>query len=208
MLCQTYMKKGEIVRNVILKSGQIKLKVSDPSLLYDLRRRLKQQKQCGDLDLTSRSKNELNDCYCYNDSNLSWEATFDRIIDMENSNDQQQPLSCDKLMAIAEILSENVVTTQRELEHVSTSDEILQIIKLMPIMLLTKKDRVCINLHEFLFTSGVLEAFLLSAEPLDEEPIVLEPTAIESIQPEDLDRKSVGGQPAITTNFPEIADIA
>ena len=34
------------------------------------------------------------------------------------------------------------------------------------------------------------------------------PTAIESIQPEDLDRKSVGGQPAITTKFPEIADIA
>ena len=111
-------------------------------------------------------------------------------------------------MAIAEILSENVVTTQRELEHVSTSDEILQIIKLMPIMLLTKKDRVLMNLHEFLFTPGVLEAFLLSVEPLDEELIVLEVTAIESIQPEDLDRKSVGGQPAITTKFPEIADIA
>ena len=76
-----------------------------------------------------------------------------------NSNEQRQPLSCDKLMAIAVILSENVVTTQRKLEHVSTSDEILQIIKLMPIMLLTEKDHVYINLHEFLFTSGVLEAF-------------------------------------------------
>ena len=127
---------------------------------------------------------------------------------MDNLNDQQQPLSCDKLMAIAEILSENVVTTQRELDHVLTSDEIHQIIKLMPMILLTKKDCVFINLHEFLFTPGVLEAFLLSAEPLDEEPIVSEPIAIASIQPEDLDRKSVGGQPAITTKFPETADIA
>ena len=76
-------------------------------------------------------------------------------------------------------------------------------------MPLKKKDRVFINLHEFLFTPGVLEAFLLSAESLDEEPIALEPTAhIESIQPEYLNRKSVGGQPAITTKFPEIADIA
>ena len=76
MLCQTYMKKGEIVRKFILKSGQIQLKVPDPSLPYDLRRRLKQQKQCGDLDLSIRSKKELNDCYSYMGKRLSNLSTW------------------------------------------------------------------------------------------------------------------------------------
>lgn len=116
MLCRTYLRKAEIVKDVILKAGQINLKVSDSSTLNDLRRRIKQQQKSGGVDLTCRTPNELTECFCYNDCNLTWEAAFDRIIGMENSNVTQQPLNFDQLMRVADILSENVVTSQKELE--------------------------------------------------------------------------------------------
>ena len=78
MITQTYLKKGEIVKEVIVKAGQINLKVSDSSLLNDLRRRIKQQ-QKGDINLTSRSSDQLTECFCYNNCALTWEETFDRL---------------------------------------------------------------------------------------------------------------------------------
>ena len=176
MITQTYLKKGEIIKDVIVKAGQINLKVSDSSLLNDLRRRIKQQ-QGDKLDLTSRSLNELTECFCYNNCAMTWEETFDRLVDTENGNELQQPLSYDQLKEVADIISENIVTSQAELENVTTNDAIHQVLKLMPVMLLKKEKPVFINLHEFVFTPGALEAFLLSVEPMHEDLVEEDPSA-------------------------------
>ena len=45
------------------------------------------------------------------------EETFHRLVDMENGNELQQWLSYDQLKEVADIISENIVTSQAELEN-------------------------------------------------------------------------------------------
>ena len=95
MLSQTYMKKLEVVEEIVVKVIQINAKVSDHSLLSDLRHGIKQQ-EGGNTNLVCRNPGEFAECFCYNDCKLRWEVTFDNILEMEN-NGSLQLLSCKQL---------------------------------------------------------------------------------------------------------------
>ena len=103
MLSQTYMKKLEVVKEIIAKVGQINAKVSDYSLLSNLRRRVKHQEGVK-TNLECCNPGELAECFSCNDCKLTWEATFDNILEMENSGSLQQPLSCKQLKDIAYVI--------------------------------------------------------------------------------------------------------
>ena len=109
LLSRTYLEKLTFIKEIISKIGQIQLKISDNSLLNDIRRHLKQQ-QNNQVNIISRKPHELTKCSCYNNSDHTWEKTFDNILEMENSRIVQQPLSCENLKDIANIMSENIVT--------------------------------------------------------------------------------------------------
>ena len=96
MLSQTYMKKLEVVEEIVVKVIQINAKVSDHSLLSDLRHGIKQQ-EGGNTNLVCRNPGDFAECFCYNDCKLTWEATFDNILEMENNGSLQQLLSCKQL---------------------------------------------------------------------------------------------------------------
>ena len=125
LISQTYLTKLEVIKNIVFKVGQLNMKVADKNILSDLRRRIKQQ-DGSKLTLTSRKPDELHACFCYNNTNLTWEEAFDNIIIMENSGITQDPLSTDQLRAIASITSENIVTMPEETGCVMTNDALHQ----------------------------------------------------------------------------------
>ena len=84
LLSQTYIQKLAVIKDIVFKTGQLNLKISDSILLTDLRRRIKQQQE-KKLNSINRKPDELHECFCYNNSSLTWEETFDNIINMENS---------------------------------------------------------------------------------------------------------------------------
>ena len=111
ILSQTYMKKLEVVKEIIAKVGQINAKVSDHSLLSNLRCRIKQQ-EGGKTNLVCHSPGEVAECFCYIECfcyKLTWEAIFDNILEMENNVSLQQPLLCKQLKDIAYVISENIM---------------------------------------------------------------------------------------------------
>ena len=121
MLSQTYMKKLEVVKEIIAKVGQVNAKISDHFLLSNLRRPIKQQ-EGGKTNLVCRNPGELAECFCYNDYKLTWEVTFDNILEMENNGSLRQLLSCKQLKDIAYVISENIVISADEIECVKTNE--------------------------------------------------------------------------------------
>ena len=108
MLSQNYMKQLEVVKEIIAKVSHINTKVYDHSLLSNLRRRIKQQ-EGSKANLVRHNPGELAECFCYNDCKLTWEATFDKILEMENNGSLQQLLSCKQLKDKAYVISQNIV---------------------------------------------------------------------------------------------------
>ena len=181
--------------------------------MNDIRRRLKQQ-QNNQVNIISRKPNELTKCSCYNNSDHTWEKTFDNILEMENSRIVQQPLSYENLKDIANIMSENIVTLAEELDFFMSNDAIHQILRVMPVMLLKREKCIFLNLHEFIYTPGVIEALLLSADPnIDSEEH--EPETVNDINENlistETPEKNLNenrGQPSITIKFPSVVNIA
>ena len=62
-------------------------------------------------------------------------------------------------------MSENIVTLAEELDFFMSNDAIHQILRVMSVMLLKREKCIFLNLHEFIYMSGVIEALLLSADP-------------------------------------------
>lgn len=76
----------------------------------------------------------------------------------------------------------------------------------MPVMYLRNKDKqLFLNMHEFVYTLGFFEAFLLSEN--DEEEVVVETSNIGAYeQNSKINRSGIGGQPSIVSKLPEMID--
>ena len=70
---------------------------------------------------------------------MTWEATFGKILEMENNGSLQQPLSCKQLKDIIYVISENIVISPYEIECVKTNEAVHQVLKLMPVMLIKRE---------------------------------------------------------------------
>lgn len=73
ILSETYLKRSNALKNVILAGSQLKNLICDKDLMQSLRRRIKQQEQNrGSLPyFATRYKNELMSCFCFNSTTLS-----------------------------------------------------------------------------------------------------------------------------------------
>ena len=78
----------------------------------------------------------------------------------------------------------------------------------MPVMYLKSQTKsLFMNLHEFMLTPGVYESILLLGKPPDSEGEEAEAVVdIDSVIDNDC-RKGIGGQPPITSKFPQIVDV-
>ena len=198
------MKKLEVA-----KVGQISANVSDHSLLRNLRCCIKQQ-EGGKTNLACRNPGELAECFCYNDCKLTWEATFDNILEMENNRSLQQPLSCKHLKDIAYVISENIVISPDKIEWVKTNEAVHQVLKLIPVMLIKRKKPIYVNFHGFVFTHGALEAFLLSIDP--NQDVIIDSEVPRPDQKESDVNQGVGNkhsrQPFTASKFQTLVDSA
>ena len=118
--------------------------------------------------LTTRSTKELVSCYCWNNSHLSWEDVLKDLIMNENSQVLHKPLDTRQLIDIATTLSENISVSINELPITSDAAK-QQVLQKMPVMLVTQNGSShYINIHEFVFTPGLFEAFLNSDKEAEE----------------------------------------
>ena len=75
------------------------------------------------------------------------------------------------------------------------------------IFLKCQRKSLFINLHKFVFTSGVFESILLLEKPADSEGEGAETAVdIDSVIDNDCS-KEIGSQPSITSKFPQIVDV-
>ena len=209
LISQTYLKKLEVIKELVFKVGQLHMKVADKNILID------QTRDGRKFNLTSRKPDELHECFCYNNTYLTWGETFDNIIIMENSGITQHPLSTDQLKAIAIKISGNIVTMPEETGCVMTNDALHQILKLMPVMLSeTKTGAIILNLHEFVYTPCAIEALLLCSDIHDhtnsDSELVdhsdLSETSTHLADNENA--KTTRGQPSISSKFLDLVNIA
>lgn len=221
LLSETYLKKAEKIKESIFFIVIIQTKINDKYLLNNLQRRVNQQKNNAK---TTRNPREHHKCICYNNSKLSWEETFDVFLDNENSNTPRKPLTTTQLIKIGQIISENIVTTVSEIGIIMNDDCLHQILKHMPVMYLkhcdlkTNQPGVFLNLYEFVYTPGAIEALLncCSLASDEDSPMTFNPaesssegtekipTRVESVH----DTTKSCGQPSIVSKFPNIVDVA
>ena len=129
---------------------------------------------------------------------------------MENNGSLQQPLSCKHLKDIAYLISENIVISPDKIEWVKTNEAVHQVLKLIPVMLIKREKPIYANFHEFVFTHGALEAFLLSTDP--KQDVIIDSEVPNPYQKESDANLGVGnkhrGQPSIASKFPTLVDSA
>ena len=108
------------------------------------------------------------------------------------------------------VISKNIVISPGEIECVKKNEATHQVLKPIPVMLIKREKLVYVNLHEFVYTPGALEAFLLSTDPkqymiIDSE--VPNPNQKESDANQEVGNK-LRGQPSIASKFPTLVDSA
>ena len=163
---------------------------------------------------TTRRSSEFAQFYSSNNSKLTWQDTFQNILDMENSNIQSAALDYEKLGNIASIICENLLVTIEELEIPYEMAYIQQIIDTMPVIFVSNEHmHAFINLHEFVFITGALEYILSPAEATSvssvgetEDSISCEIVTTSPNEPQE-SSKSKTGQPALIAKFPGIVDV-
>ena len=128
--------------------------------MNDIRRRVSEQENSDKGDKVTRKPKELHQCFCYNNDKLSWDETFDSLLEFQNSNSAQAPLSTSELYKAATLICENIVVISAEFEFKLKSDSIDKVLRLMPVMLLKSEcGDIFINLHEFILTQVPLRSF-------------------------------------------------
>ena len=80
---------------------------------------------------------------------------------MENNGSLQQPLSRPQLKDTPYAISENIVISPNEIECIKTNEDVHQVLKLISVMLIKREKPIYVNPHEFVYTPGALEVFLL-----------------------------------------------
>ncbi|CAB3978472.1 Hypothetical predicted protein [Paramuricea clavata] len=127
LLSQSYLKRAEALKNIILSGSKLNMLISDKSLLNSLTRRIKQQEQNKNsfTMLTTRLPSELVSCFCVNSSTLSWDEVFAKFVEDENSRTEKtlQGSTRDQI-TIATYLSENLVVSSEELGLKSEAEKL------------------------------------------------------------------------------------
>ena len=81
-LSQTYLKRAEYIKDLLAIIGNIKCLINS-KLLKNLRKRVKQQEQKENANFV-RSEKELLQFFCENDTTLTWDDIFDKLIESQN----------------------------------------------------------------------------------------------------------------------------
>ena len=76
----------------------------------------------------------------------------------------------------------------------------------MPAMLIKREKPVYVHLHEFVYTTGALEAFLLSTDP--KQDVIIDSEVPNPNHKESGANQGVGRQSAIASKFPTLVDSA
>ena len=185
--------------------------MTNPELLKNLRKRMKQQIQVKDVNFVL-SQNELLHLFCENDTKLTWDEVFDTLIGNENSR-VKQSLSMRQMVAIAELIKSNIVTHVDEIEVKLDNNQLKEIVRIMPVIYFNnEKCSSFVNLHELVMTPGILECLLFPDNVSIEEPGIdnSEPVGADSEEPNNSQenqtksRRGIGGQPSFIFKFPEI----
>ena len=128
---QIYLRKAENVARILVLIGKITGDLNT-DLNNKLKKRIRQQKEVIEKNFT-RNPNELVKLSCENDTHLTWEDAFDRIIDTENSREKTK-VSFEILISIAKLLSCSIATDIRELGVNLTAVKIAHITRLLPVV--------------------------------------------------------------------------
>ena len=89
----------------------------------------------------------------------------DNLVDFENSRIDLGTIEIDVLLIASSGLCENVVTFISELPFTVTPKKLRKMVKLIPVIYFkSKQNSTFLNLHEFVFTPGILESMLLMTE--------------------------------------------
>lgn len=211
-LSRSYMQKAEIISEFITASATLTSLMNDRSLINALNRRIAQQKKCSSsyTSIFRRTENELLSFTCENNSKLTWNEVFETLIDMQNSNTNKFPIETSELIRVAQIISTNIVSHRTELQI--NSEAIEALVKLFPVLYVCNKDTECfINIHEFIYSPGILETllFLPKEELRSPEAAEIFNDIHDTIDPENesVNNKGHLGQPSLVSKFPEIVDI-
>ena len=205
-ISQTYLKKAELLQNLLVLLGVLKDKVSDSNLLSGIRRRIKQQNECINKNFI-RQERELLIFFCKNNTKLSWSDVDDNLVDYVNSKTKIPGVDLDDLLEVSKILKENIVTEESELNVQTSPDLIRKIVKMMPVMYIKSDGKsLFFNLHEFVLTPGAIELVFLDDLIIDDSDSPVEQDQITVPSDQNQSRKGIGGQPSIVSKFPQIVD--
>ena len=173
-LSQTYLKRAEYIEDLLAIIGNIKCLINS-ELLKNLRKRVKQQEQKKDANFV-RSEKELLQFFCENDTTLTWDDVFDKLIESQNCRTNVGiPIS--QMLAISQLICSNIVTHSDEMEISLSSSQLKDIIRMMPVIFVeSEKCKAFINLHELVMSPGALEC-LLFPKHVDVEETVTDFTA-------------------------------
>jgi len=204
-LSQTYMKKSASMTSLIVELGRLKDLIGNNDLLTSIKRRLKQQNKVIN-NLFVRNENEFIECYCENDTKLTWNMVENEIIDHQNSRTDLKTIDIEELSHAAAVFQDNIVSYESDINFPLTPEKIRKLVKLMPVIYLSKeKKSLFINLHEFLYTPGAFEMLFLREVIKNESECT-----IGDHNSDEIDvcqsRKGVGGQPSLVSKFPFIID--
>ena len=154
-LCQTYLKKPEGVKDLLIIIGKINCLIS-ADFFKRLRKRISQQQEIKNSEFVRNSK-ELSSLACKNDTDFTWSKAFKRIMEIQNSRIQLS-LPTTELFKIASLISRNIVTLTAEIEIQLSSDQIKEITRMLTVIYSSSNaSSAFINIHELVFTPGVLD---------------------------------------------------
>ena len=196
------------MKEILVTAATFNTLINDSFILKSLKRRISQQKDVLDKSFSINPSDYSFQFYCCNGVNLKWSEVFELLINYQNEGINISPISLEKLLQIAEIISTNIITSASVIENIDSS-KTDQILKFFPVTYVkTEIGQFFINLKEFIYTPGSLEILFdegsqSTQEDENAEKINYEPT--ENVRTKELVNK--GGQRSIVELFPNIIDI-
>ena len=159
ILSETFLKRSHCIKDIIIACGKLNAEITDNFVIKSFKHHIGQQKET----LSSECKiDEDHDIgfSCLNDTSLSWTKVSEILIEEELLCNKGE-LTSAQLQEAVEIISSNIVTTVCDLNFPCSQTSIDQLIKLLPVMLITNNQgSFFINLHEFVYSPGSLELLL------------------------------------------------
>ena len=170
-LSTTFLKKADALKNVLSQASQLNHLLEHKDFLKNIRKRINEREKNKQV-LTADSMI----IKCLNDTNVTWDFVNDFLVDAFNSRTLLKPYTAEELMVIHETISSNITMFEYEIGENLTPSKINQIIELFPVIYVNYEKRgLFINLHECVYTPGVLDFFLEETKNVSQVNIVFFP---------------------------------